>query len=95
MDSDSTSKHWSQRECPVASPPVGRKTLPGHWWTSDFADGTLLLYREECRVRRERAAPRRKKRTWDEARQADRRTLAHYQWTFCQDELWTPSTARH
>ena len=34
-------------------------------------------------------------RTWDQRAQKQARSWAHYQWQFCPEDLWTPSTALH
>lgn len=75
----------------------GRKRLKPHWWKDeDFEEGSLLRYREECKIRRERAARRRKSgKTWDQCRQAEIRSYAHWAILCMPEELWIPSEAIH
>lgn len=68
--------HRLRTDPPMASPPPGRKTLPGGWWLHDFEPGTTLLSRELTRQLR----ARRGYTNQDERRQRELRAYARWCW---------------
>ena len=101
MSNKTEDEHQQQRRAALQTGrmcklPNGKKLLARAWWRdADFAEGSLLRNREECRQRRERVARKRKHGTWDDARQREARTLAQWRWQFAPEELWAPSAASH